>query len=251
MAQSLLKQRGMSAVFWREAVVTAVYILNRSSTKALNGRTSYEAWHGRKPAVSHLRLFSCLTFGKELDHIGKLDDRSTPGVFIGYAEGSKAYCILDLGTQRVRMTHDVVFDEGRGWTRDKAVDDGSIPTYDNFTVEYVHFEGAGGVGSSLPPSTSTPVPEPTPTSALRYPATTSAATISSPPPPQSVPPCTPAATATPPSTSTPAPAHVKPSPVEFANPLSHDEERIDACYDGGPLRYRMVEDLLGDQPVPG
>jgi hypothetical protein len=27
------------------------------------------------------------------------------------------------------------------------VDDGSTPTYD-FTVEYVHFEGAGGVGSS-------------------------------------------------------------------------------------------------------
>jgi hypothetical protein len=69
--------------------------------------------------------------------------------------------------QRVRTTRDVVFDEGRGWTWDKAVDDGLTPTYDNFTVEYVHFEGAGGVGSSLPPSMSTPVPEPPPTSALR------------------------------------------------------------------------------------
>jgi transposase InsO family protein len=64
MARALLKQRGMSAVFWGEAVVTAVYILNRSPTKALNGRTSYKAWHGRKPAVSHLRVFGCLTFGK-------------------------------------------------------------------------------------------------------------------------------------------------------------------------------------------
>jgi hypothetical protein len=94
----------MPAVFWGEAVVTAVYILNRSPTKALNGRTSYEAWHGRKPAVSHLRVFDCLAFGKELGHIGKLDDRSTPGVFIGYVEGSKAYRILDPGTQRVRTT---------------------------------------------------------------------------------------------------------------------------------------------------
>jgi hypothetical protein len=75
--------------------------------------------------------------------------------------------------------------------------------------------------------------------------------VSSPPPPQSVPPCTPAASATPPGTSTPAPAHVEPSPVEFAAPLSHDEERIDACYDGEPLRYRTMEDILGDQPVPG
>jgi hypothetical protein len=39
--------------------------------------------------------------------------------------------------------------------------------------------------------------------------------------------------------------------VEFATPLSHDEERIDACYDGEPLRYRMMEDILDNQPVPG
>jgi hypothetical protein len=39
--------------------------------------------------------------------------------------------------------------------------------------------------------------------------------------------------------------------VEFATPLSHDEERIDACYDGEPLRYCTMEDILGDQPVPG
>jgi hypothetical protein len=88
MARALLKQRGMSAIVLGEAVVTAVYILNRSPTKALNGMTPYEAWHGRKPAVSHLRVFGCLAFTKELGHIGKLDDRSTLGVCIGYAEGS-------------------------------------------------------------------------------------------------------------------------------------------------------------------
>jgi hypothetical protein len=130
----------MPVVFWTEAVVTAVYILNRSPTKALNDRTPYEAWHGRKPAVSHLQVFGCLTFGKELGHIGKLDDSSTPGVFIGYTEGSKPYRILDPGTQRVRTMRDVVFDEGRGWTWDKVVDNGSTPTYDNFTIEYIHFE---------------------------------------------------------------------------------------------------------------
>jgi hypothetical protein len=147
----------------------------------------------------------------QLGHIGKLDNRSISGVFIGYAEGSKAYRILDPGTQRVRTTRDVMFDEGRGWIWDKAVDDGSTPTSDNFTVEYVHFEGAGGVGSSLSPSMSTPVPESPPTSALCCPATTSATTMSSPPPPQPVPPCTPAAT----------------------------------------LRYCTMEDILGDQPVSG
>ena len=67
-------------------------------------------------------------------------------------EGSKAYRILDPETQRVRTARDDVFDEGRGWAWDKAVDDGSAPTYDDFTIKYVHFEGAGGVGSSSLPS---------------------------------------------------------------------------------------------------
>jgi hypothetical protein len=148
----------------------------------------------------------------------------------------------------VRTMRDVVLGEGRGWAWDKAVDDGSTPTYDNFTVEYVHFEGAGGVGSSLPLSMSTLVPESPPTSAPRSPATTSATTRSS---PQPVAPCTPALTVTPPGTSTLTPARVEHNPVEFATPLSHDEERIDAYHDGDPLRYRTMENLLGDQPVPG
>jgi hypothetical protein len=112
MARALLKHWGMPVVFWGEAVVTTVYILNRSPTKALNSMTPYKTWHGHKPAVSHLRVFGCLAFGKELDHIGKLNDRSTLVVFIGYAEGSKAYRILDPGTQRVCTMCDVVFDEG-------------------------------------------------------------------------------------------------------------------------------------------
>jgi hypothetical protein len=243
MAWALLKQRGMPDVFWGEVMVMTVYILNRSPTKALNGRTSYEAWHGRKSTVSHLRVFGCLTFAKEFDHISKLDDMSTPGVFIGYANGSKAYHILDPETQYVRTTRDVVFNEGRGWAWDKAVDDGSTPTYNNFTVEYIHFKRAEGVGSSHPPSMSTPVPDPPLTSAPRSPSTTLAATRSSPPPPQPTTPCTRA------STTIPTSARVEHNPVEFATPLSHDEERIDTYHDSEPLRYRTMENLFGDKPV--
>jgi transposase InsO family protein len=124
MARALLKQRGMPARFWGEAVMTAVYILNCSPTKTLNGMTPYVAWHGRKPAVGHLRVFGCLVYAKELNHVGKVDDRSTPGVFIGYAEGVKGYRVLDPVTQRVRTTRNIVFHEGQGWTWGKMVDDG-------------------------------------------------------------------------------------------------------------------------------
>ena len=94
--------------------MTAIHLLNRSPTKALDGKTPYEAWHGRKSTASYLCVFGCLVFAKELNNVSKLDDRSTPGVFISYAEGVKAYRILDPMTQRVRISRDIVFDEGRG-----------------------------------------------------------------------------------------------------------------------------------------
>ena len=37
-----------------------VFILNRSPTKALTGKTSFEAWYERKPSVSFLWTFGCI-----------------------------------------------------------------------------------------------------------------------------------------------------------------------------------------------
>jgi hypothetical protein len=95
MVRALLKQRGVPADFCGEAMVATVYLQNRLLTKSLTGRTPYEAWHGRKSAVKHLRVFGCRAFVKQLGHVDKFADRSCVRVFIGYAEGAKAYCILD------------------------------------------------------------------------------------------------------------------------------------------------------------
>jgi transposase InsO family protein len=53
-ARSLLNARGMPDSFWGEAVLTAVYLLNRSPTNSVSGATPYEVWFGRKPSVHHL-----------------------------------------------------------------------------------------------------------------------------------------------------------------------------------------------------
>jgi hypothetical protein len=42
-ARALLKQHGMLAIYWGEAVMTAVHLLNRSLTSALDDKTPYEA----------------------------------------------------------------------------------------------------------------------------------------------------------------------------------------------------------------
>ena len=58
-------------------MVTAVYLLNRAPTRSLAGRTPYEAWHGTKPAVDHLRTFGCMAHVKNMKpHLNKLEDRS-------------------------------------------------------------------------------------------------------------------------------------------------------------------------------
>ena len=60
----MLKAKGLPGMFWGEAVTTAVYVLNRSPTKSVDGMTPFEAWYGKKPAVHHLRTFGCVAHVK-------------------------------------------------------------------------------------------------------------------------------------------------------------------------------------------
>ena len=79
--------------------------------------------------MGHLKVFGCIAYAKDLGQLQKLDDRDKLGVFIGYTEGLR-YRILDPVTQWVKVSRDVVFDEGRGW-------DWSTPSAGSeFTVEF-------------------------------------------------------------------------------------------------------------------
>ena len=112
MARSMMKAKGLPARFWGEAVTTVVFILNHASTKALMGKTPFEAWYGCKPSVSFLRTFGCIGHvRKTKPNLTKLEDRSTPMVFLGYAEGTKAYWLYDPRRDKVLVSRDVVFDE--------------------------------------------------------------------------------------------------------------------------------------------
>ena len=53
MTRSMLKAKNLPNMFWGEAIATAVYLLNFSSTKVVMNQTPYEAWQGRKSSVSH------------------------------------------------------------------------------------------------------------------------------------------------------------------------------------------------------
>jgi transposase InsO family protein len=119
MARSMLKAKALLGTFWGEAVNTAVYILNRSPTRSLDGKTPFEAWHGERPTVSFLRTFGCVAHVRNTKpHLKKLEDRSTPMIFVGYEVGSKAYRVFNPVDGRVHVTRDVMFDEDAQWNWD-------------------------------------------------------------------------------------------------------------------------------------
>ncbi|WVZ61704.1 hypothetical protein U9M48_011534 [Paspalum notatum var. saurae] len=54
MVRCMLKAKGLPGMFWGEAITTAVYILNRTTTKGTGCKTPYELWTGTTPVVHHL-----------------------------------------------------------------------------------------------------------------------------------------------------------------------------------------------------
>ena len=93
-------------------MTTTVFILNHTPTKALKGMTPLEAWYGRKPSMSFLQTFYCISHvRKTKSFLTKLEDRSTPMVLLGYEEGTKAYWLYNPCGGKVVVLRDVVFNE--------------------------------------------------------------------------------------------------------------------------------------------
>jgi hypothetical protein len=230
MTWALLKQRRMPVKFWGEAVVTAVYLQNRLPTKSLAGRTPYEAWHGQKPTVNHLHMFDCRAFVKQLGHVDKLIDQSRAGVFIGYAEGAKAYRILDPAARQVCTACDVVFDEAHGW--DWTVTTGASPAAD-FIIEYIYVEASGAAAAARPAS---PHASSSPTPSVRMPAAPPSTPVTMPSPQSGV-------------------AYVAGPLVlslEFVTPLENDEEQLDAAHGESHVRYHTYDNIIGPgEHMPG
>jgi hypothetical protein len=111
--RSMIRAQGLDLEFWAETMNTAVYIKNQCLTKTLESKTPQEAWTGRKPDVSHLRVFGYKAFAHIPDEKrSKLKSKSMPCVFLGYCEATKAYRLMCVETKRIIKSRDVMFLEG-------------------------------------------------------------------------------------------------------------------------------------------
>ena len=109
MIRTMLEDSGLPSNLWEYAASYAVYILNRTYTKALpEGKSAYENRFNKVPDLRHLRSFgeTCV-YKKQLRK--KLEAKGRKGRFIGIDLQRKGYKILDVKTKKVINTKDVVF----------------------------------------------------------------------------------------------------------------------------------------------
>jgi len=61
--KAILAETGLPKNLWMELASTVIYLKNRSPTRSsLDGRMPYEAWHNKKPDVSHLRILGSVAY---------------------------------------------------------------------------------------------------------------------------------------------------------------------------------------------
>ena len=112
-ARSMIAHAGVSNGYWAEAVATATYIRNRTSSSALkHKKTPAEHWYGKKPDVSFFKVFGCMAYAHVPDaQRRKLDVKAEKLCFVGYSLRSKGYRLFNESTRQIVIRRDVIFNE--------------------------------------------------------------------------------------------------------------------------------------------
>ncbi len=82
----MLNEKNLPNYFWAEAIVTVMYIMNRTPTTVVHGMTPEEKFTGKKPNVSHLKVFGYIAYVHvPNEKKSKLDPKAKKCIFIGYS----------------------------------------------------------------------------------------------------------------------------------------------------------------------
>jgi hypothetical protein len=103
--------------FWVEAVLTAVYLINRCPTRALPDNTApAEKWYGTKPNDRKLKVSGCIAYicKPKIQMNSKFDTRSMKCVLLGYADNG--YRLWSLVEKKMIVACDVIFYESKRLT---------------------------------------------------------------------------------------------------------------------------------------
>uniref|UniRef100_A0A1Y1LCN3 Endonuclease n=1 Tax=Photinus pyralis TaxID=7054 RepID=A0A1Y1LCN3_PHOPY len=109
-ARTLLQAKGMEKKFWAEAVNTSVFVINRTGTSTILGKTPYALWHGKDYDIHNLQIFGTRVYA----HLPKpkrqkWDAKGEFGIFMGYGEDTKGYRIYFPTRNTLEVKRDVIF----------------------------------------------------------------------------------------------------------------------------------------------
>lgn len=77
-------------------------------------KTPYELFRGRPPTLEFMRPFRChVTILNTIDHLGKSEEKSDEGFFVGYSMVSKAFRVYNLRTKKIEENLHVQFLENK------------------------------------------------------------------------------------------------------------------------------------------
>jgi hypothetical protein len=95
----MLNEKNLPNYFWGEAVTTIFYIMNQTPTIATHGMTPKKKFIGKKPDVSHFKVFGCIAYVHfPNEKISKLDPKAEKCIFIGYYLKQKRYRCFNPST---------------------------------------------------------------------------------------------------------------------------------------------------------
>jgi hypothetical protein len=115
MARSMLLEYNVSDTFWVEAINTACHASNRLYCHRLLKKTPYELLIGKKPNISHFRVFGCKCYIlKKGTPLSKFQSKCDEEFLFGYSLNSKAYRVYNQSSGLVEEISDVEFDETNG-----------------------------------------------------------------------------------------------------------------------------------------
>ena len=112
MGRCLLYIASMPHHYWADALQTACFIINCTSTPVLQGSCPYETLFHRVLDLSLLRVFGCRCYPLLTPYAKtKLEPRSFPCIFMGYNSHHKGYRCLNISTGKSYVSRQVLFDE--------------------------------------------------------------------------------------------------------------------------------------------
>src|SRR4051812_38430968 len=85
----MMSHTDLPVSLWRYALETAAYVLNRVPSKSVK-TTSFEEWYGKKPKLSHLKIWGCEAYVRKLQP-DKLESKADKCIFVGYPKEIVGY----------------------------------------------------------------------------------------------------------------------------------------------------------------